>query len=207
MDKKIIYVIDSEDTCELLKFVLDKQGYNVIGSTLSEDFFNNFKNDINTCILLDIKMPFMEELDTREKFKERGILSPMIYMFGRTDMGYVAKGFRSREALNFIEKPFKMDEILSAINYALESNLKELELTNKIISIESILDKLTDKQKEVLSYLSLGYSHKKIAKLMDISFRTVAAHLATIKNKSQLPISELIPEIIHYNFYKSNSVV
>lgn len=97
MTKKLVYVIDSEDTCELLKFVLDKHGYSVVGSSLSEDFYFNYNDQINSCILLDIKMPVMEGLNPEFMLK---IKSPIVYMFNRLDLGYVAKGFRMG-AINF----------------------------------------------------------------------------------------------------------
>jgi DNA-binding NtrC family response regulator len=163
-----IYTINDNQIYELLTFVLNSTVYSI--SQLSN--LNELK-DVATCgiALVPIGAIHIEPITMQ---------IPIVYIIQHKDLVYASKAF-SIGKINFIETPFKTTDLIDIINNVLDND-----------KLQVCINKLTYKEQEVLSNLRTGDSHKKIAKIMDISFRTVESHIFNIKNKTQSDINTVI---------------
>ncbi len=134
------------------------------------------------CILLDIKMPQMSGLELQRWLVGHGINIPVIFLTGTGDIPLSSQAFRTG-ALDFLEKPFDIDTLLERIHEALQRDSEQWHTRCRKKLLKELFSHLSPREKEVLKWVSVGYSSKEIANAMGISNRTIEVHRAHIMEK------------------------
>jgi len=199
--KPHIYLIDSnEDLLVSIASFLEENGYPVSASVSYFDFLTEYNDSEQCCMIMDINTPCIGGLGLHAELFKRKIIIPIIFMADELLLSEVSVGLKSG-AIDYIKKPVDVFELISTIEESIQKNLDIIECHKDYDTIKKLFDKITLREKEVLDLLSEGFSHKKIAKLLDISFRTVETHIQHIKLKTNIDVSELIIRNVKNSIY------
>ncbi len=144
------------------------------------------------CIVSDVRMPGIDGLELQRRLKTLGVNLPVIIMTGHADVSLAVEAMKVG-AVDFIEKPFDDEYLLSAIHVALErynrNGNREMEATQ----IEAKLQSLSTRESEVLKGLLAGQPNKTIAFDLKLSTRAIEVHRANVMTKmGATSLSDLI---------------
>ena len=188
-----IHIIDDDPS--MLKYLSD------LVSTLDyksqtydngNDFLDNYSNDGLGCLVLDLRLPGISGLDLHQQLPEHGIDLPVIMISGFGDISTVVKAMKSG-VLDFLEKPFKGQELLNLIHNAINQHKEIREKSNTQNKAQTRLDSLTKREKQVMELVVVGMLNKDIAKKLEISIKTVEVHRANVMDKmSANSITDLV---------------
>ena len=126
----------------------------------------------------------MSGLELQEELLIRNISIPIIFISGNADIPDSAKAFRAG-ALDFLEKPFDNQTLLERIDEALR---KDVEVKRQLLhkqKIQECLNRLTFREKEVLNLIVNSYSNKEVARILNVSYRTIDAHRSSLMKKME----------------------
>jgi two-component system response regulator FixJ len=178
-----VYLVDDEFSVrDSLRLLIESTGQTVRSFDSAEAFLKSYDHKEPGCLLLDIRMPTMSGLELQEELLAREISIPIIFISGHAGIPDSAKAFRSG-AVDFLEKPFDNELLLERIEEAIKKDIANREQCAESLLIQSRLASLTVREHEVLSLIVKGRPNKEIARMMDISNRTVEAHRARIMEK------------------------
>jgi len=141
----ILVVDDEEDICEILKFNLESEGYQVDAVTSSEEALHK-KLDKYNLFLLDIMMKGMSGYRLADEIrKQRKIDAPIFFITAKNTENDKLTGF-SVGADDYITKPFSIKEVVARVKAALRRadhihGIDEEERTIKIAGIELDVEK------------------------------------------------------------------
>ncbi|TAL03256.1 MAG: response regulator [Rhodospirillaceae bacterium] len=194
----VVHVIDDDDAVRhSLTLLLEMSG---LLATAHESAlaFLEVVSTLTTggCIIADIRMPGMDGLELQRTLTKKGVTLPVIIMTGHADVPIAVQALKNG-AVDFIEKPFSDDVLLTAVRTALEVSQQTRSTQTRVVEIQQRLDTLTAREKEVLEGLLIGHPNKTIAFDLSMSPRTVEVHRARIMQKMQArSLSELIRMIM-----------
>ena len=184
-DRRLIHIIDDEDSIRRSAgFMLKTSGFAVRPWESGVEFLKEVRYAEAGCILLDVRMPEMDGLEVQQQLNERGITMPVIVLTGHGDIGIAVKAMKAG-AVDFLEKPFEADTLLTAIERAFERIEARHDAAARAADASIFLGALTAREREVLDGLAQGYPNKTIAYDLGISSRTVVVHRANIMTKLQ----------------------
>ena len=181
----LVHIVDDDDAVrDALLELLDSVGMKGVGFQSADDFLLDLNANIAGCLLLDIRMPGMSGLDLQKKLHEMGSTLPIIFITGHADVPMAIEAMKYG-AVEFIEKPFREQELLDCVNSAMKNARESYERNVEKKQIQDRLSSLTVREKEALALLSEGYPNKVIADKMGISQRTVENHRANLLEKME----------------------
>jgi len=201
----LVYLVDDEFSVrDSLALLIESTGQSVRSFESAEAFLNNYDPEHPGCLLLDVRMPSMSGLELQGELLKREIFIPIIFISGHAGIPDSAKAFRAG-AVDFLEKPFDNEILLERIDEAIKKDIASREQFIEHREIQNRLDHLTHREQEVLSLIVRGHSNKEIAKILDISNRTVEAHRASIMEKMQVKsLAELMVLATHSEMLNDN---
>ncbi len=188
-----VYLIDDDEAVRAsTSMLLEAAGMKVRSFGSGREFLAVAPELRAGCVLTDVRMPEMDGLELQRRLREIGVRLPVVIMTGHADVPMAIKALKAG-ASDFIEKPFKEDILLKAVQSAIETSRESLEVEEQKASIKSALASLTPRERQVLDALVAGHPHKVIAKDLGMSPRTVEVHRARIMDKTGAgSLSELV---------------
>src|ERR1700730_15013847 len=124
-----VYVVDDDDGMRrALDTLLSTVGYKTAVFSRPSEFLANFKTDAPGCLVLDIRMPDMSGLELQQHLNRMGSMLPVIFITGHGDVPMAVQAMKEG-AFEFVQKPFRDQELLDHINHALQldcDNRKDL---------------------------------------------------------------------------------
>jgi FixJ family two-component response regulator len=186
----VIYVVDDDDALrDSLRWLLESAGYRVADFSSTEPFLDAFEPGAAACLLLDVRMPGMSGIELQEQLLRRDQRIPIIFITGHGDVP-MAVGAIKRGAFDFIEKPFRDDELLARIRSAIAVECRG---TAQQQAAASRLATLSRRERDVMEGAVAGKPNKIIADELGISIKTVEAHRARMMGKLGVSsIAELV---------------
>jgi two-component system, LuxR family, response regulator FixJ len=144
------------------------------------------------CVVTDVRMPDMSGIELMRRLKELGIKVPVIVMTGHGDVPLAVEAMKAG-AVDFIEKPFNDDMMLTAVRAALARGEAVGKRDAERAQIEQRLNSLSGREHEVLLGLVRGHPNKIIAHELGISPRTVEIYRANVMTKMEAAsLSDLV---------------
>jgi FixJ family two-component response regulator len=136
------------------------------------------------CLVLDIRMPGLSGLELQNQLNSDSVSVPIIFITGHGDVE-MAVGAMRKGAFDFIQKPFRDQELLDRISQAMQaSETKRSEENERSTSVDN-WHKLTTRELEVANHVVTGRQNKVIAYELGLSQRTVEIHRARVLEKTQ----------------------
>jgi FixJ family two-component response regulator len=182
LEPKVYIVDDDEAVRESLALLLDSMDQNCQSFNSAVDFLDAYSGEITGWLVLDIRMPGMNGLELQKQLNVQGSILPIIFVTGHGDVPMAVEAMQ-HGAVDFIQKPYREQDLLDKINMAIaldESNREALEHRHKIIEK---LSTLTPREKEVMEMMVNGKANKVIAIDLGIRQRTVEIHRARVMEK------------------------
>ncbi len=139
------------------------------------------------CILLDVRMPGMNGLALFEQLQANGIAQawPVIFLTGHADVPTAVDSVK-RGAFDFCEKPFSDNALVDRVEQALALSQERLMARMQQNFLQSRLQELTERERDVMRLVVEGLPNKLIADQLDISVRTVEVHRARVFEKMEV---------------------
>jgi FixJ family two-component response regulator len=130
-------------------------------------------------------MPGMSGLQLQEQLIERKATLPIIFITGHGDVN-MAVSTMKKGAVDFIEKPFNLEDIKPIISRFLDQAYEQMQEALTQQEVDSLLARLTGREEQVLERIVAGRLNKQIADDLSISIKTVEAHRANIMEKLEV---------------------
>ncbi len=176
----VVHLIDDDDGVrQAVAFLLTTSGFAVRVYDSAAAFLDALPTLQPGCIVTDVRMPEMDGLELQRQLKLRGVGLPVIVITGHGDVPLAVEAMKAG-AIDFIEKPFNDEKLLSAIRIAIDRHARDANREDEIAAIRSRLDALSPREREVLDGLVAGLPNKTIAYDLKISARTVEVHRANL---------------------------
>jgi FixJ family two-component response regulator len=152
----------------------------VFGS--ASDMLKSKLPDVASCLVLDVRLPGLSGLDFQTELAKANIHIPIIFMTGHGDIPMTVRAMKGG-AVDFLTKPFRDQDMLDAVMKAIERDRKRREADKIVASLQSLLDTLTPREREILALVSSGLLNKQIAAELGLAEITVKIHRGHIMKK------------------------
>jgi len=178
-----IYLIDDDESMRTsLSRMLKDVGYIVEDFSSAVTFLEHSLPVAPAVILLDMQMPDMTGLDLQEKILKIGRKTPIIFVSGQSHPHQIVKSLK-QGAVDFLFKPFNLDDLLKAVADALEFDRRQLKRVSKEVETKKDYATLTPREKEVCFWLVKGLLNKDIAVKLGTTDATIKVHKARVMDK------------------------
>jgi len=182
-DSPLVYVVDDDeavrDSLMLLLRAVGQPGQAYASAT---EFLESYNPEQHGCLVADIRMPGMSGLDLQKELIRQGAPIPVIFITGHGDVPMAVDAMKSG-ALDFIEKPFRDQDLLDKVHQALSWDKARHEENLQGLAIRERLATLTPRETEVMERVVQGQANKVIAMDLGVSQRTVEIHRARVMEK------------------------
>jgi len=192
-----VFVVDDEEGVRsLLVRTCQRAGIHAEGFRTAEEFLAAFRPEQPGCLLLDVTLPGMSGLQLQQALRERNARIPIIFLTGSADVNIATAGMRAG-AVDLLEKPFEGDVLFARLHEALDLDRQHRQEEAAWREINSKVETLTARERQVLEHLVAGHANKIVALLLNTSPRTVEVHRARIMRKMKVDsLAELVRQIL-----------
>ena len=178
-----VHIVDDDEAMrDSLKWLLESRGLKVELYASAEAFLRAFDNNFRGCLVLDVRMPGMSGLDLFEQLQSRSSALPVVFITGHGDVPMAVSALK-KGAADFIEKPFNDQDMLVLIQSCLDLDRANAAKRAERASVAQNLERLTQREREVLALIVAGKLNKQIADELGISIKTVEAHRSRVMEK------------------------
>ncbi|AMN47622.1 hypothetical protein ACG33_11030 [Steroidobacter denitrificans] len=157
-------------------------GYRSIAFPRPEEFLEKYDPGQPGCLVLDVRMPEMSGLEVQQHLNRMGAMIPIILVTGHGDIPMAVQAMKDG-AFDFLQKPFRDQDLLDRINGALKLDAKNRASVEKHAELKQRAESLTPREREVMSRVVDGQANKVIAIDLGLSERTVEIHRANVMDK------------------------
>jgi len=192
-EKGIVHVVDDDEALrESLAFLLRTANIEVRTYASAVAFLDALPDARASCVITDVRMPGMSGIELLRRLQELKIAMPVIVITGHGDVPLAVEAMKIG-ALDFLEKPFDDEVLLTSVRSALMRQDGDTKRHTERAEIESKLAALSNRERDVLGGLVAGRANKQIAYDLGISPRTVEIYRANLMNKMQAgSLSDLV---------------
>ena len=178
-----VYVVDDDEAVrDSVQWLLEGQDFRVRSFESSEVFLARYDPREVACLIVDIRMDGMSGLELQDRLIERNSPLPIAFITGHGDVP-LAVDTMKKGALDFIQKPFKEEQLVPLVERMLEQARANFAEHQQAASRDALLSKLTGREAQVLERIVAGRINKQMADDLGISIKTVEAHRANIMEK------------------------
>ena len=179
----IVFLVDDDRTVlKALSRMLEAKGYQVRAFSSARQFLSEHDPSVLGCAIFDVSMPDLDGLELQAALATSGVERPIIFITGQGEIPDSVAAMKAG-AIDFLTKPVKSRELLAAIALASEKETKVRELRSELAFVNDLVEKLTPREKEVLSDVIAGLLNKQIAAHLGIAEKTVKLHRGRVMQK------------------------
>jgi two-component system response regulator FixJ len=192
-DKGKVYVIDDDEAVrDSLNFLFDSAGFDVTLFETAVSFLDALPGLDFGCVVSDVRMPGLDGIELLKRMKAGHSTFPIVIMTGHGDVPLAVEAMKLG-AVDFLEKPFEDDRLISMIETAIRQAEPAAKSEALTLDIAARIASLSPRERQVMEGLIAGLSNKLIARDYDISPRTIEVYRANVMTKMQAnSLSELV---------------
>jgi FixJ family two-component response regulator len=182
-DEAIVFIIDDDARMRAaMERLLKSVGLHAEAFATPQEFLRRKAPDNPSCLVLDVRLPGMSGLDVQRKLIDSGIHIPVIFISGHGDIPMTVKAMKSG-AVEFLTKPFRDQDLLDAIQQALERENESRQQQHEIQKLKDNYETLTAREREVMGLVVSGMLTKQIASRLGTSEITAQVHRGHVMRK------------------------
>ena len=180
-----VYIVDDDPAIRIaMQALLESVNLKHEIFASADEFLRHEEQHRSGCLVLDIRMPGLGGLELQDELIARGSSLPIIFITGHGDVPMAVEAMQ-KGAVDFIQKPFRDQELLDRINEALLTDQQQREIRQRQDEVVHRLERLTKREREVFDLVVTGKPNKVIAFDLDVSQRTVEIHRARVMEKME----------------------
>ena len=180
-----VFIIDDDQGMrQAIQDLVESVGLRAESFATGEEFLEKPRTAHPSCLVLDVRLPQMSGLDFQRKLAELGVLIPIIFITAHGDIPMSVKALKSG-AVEFLTKPFRDQDLLDAIQQALQLDRAAREQRADINDVRERYQALTAREREVMTLVISGMLNKHIAAKIGASEATVKIHRGHLMEKMQ----------------------
>jgi FixJ family two-component response regulator len=181
--QRVVYVIDDDASMRnALESLLGSVGLRVETFGSAQEFFEKKLPEAAICLVVDVRLPGLSGLDFQAELSRANIDVPIIFITGHGDIAMTVKAMKAG-AVEFLTKPFRDQDLLDAVKFALEKDEAKRNSRKTIAVVRSLYDSLTPREQEVIGLVTAGLMNKQVAAEMGVSEITVKVHRGNVMRK------------------------
>jgi FixJ family two-component response regulator len=179
----VVFIVDDDAPLrESLKNLIRSVGLRVEPFASAQEFLRSKRPDVPGCLVLDVRLQGLSGLDLQKRMADSDIEMPIIFITGHGDIPMTVQAMKAG-AVEFLTKPFRDQDLLDAIQQALERDRKAREQRAESQQLRRRFDLLTQREREVMGLVVTGLLNKQIAAELGTSETTVKIHRHQVMEK------------------------
>lgn len=189
----IVFLVDDDVSVrESVASLLRSVGLTVRAYANASEYLAADRPDLPGCLILDVRMPGLSGLDLQDELTRHGIGTPVIFITGHGDIPMTVRAMKAG-AVEFLPKPFRDQELLDAVQHAIEADRIRRVTQAERMSVQSRFERLSPREREVFAYVVTGMLNKQVASELGTSEITIKVHRAAIMQKMQ---ADSLPDLV-----------
>lgn len=182
-DKAVVFIVDDDDRMRAaMQRLLKTVGLHSEAFATPQGFLQHNLPDVASCLVLDVRLPGMSGLEVQHKLNEAGVQLPIIFITSHGDIPMTVAAMKSG-AIEFLTKPFRDQDLLDAIQQALEREEKTRQQSREVRKLKQRYESLTARERQVMGLLVSGLLTKQIASKLGTSEVTAQLHRGQVMHK------------------------
>jgi FixJ family two-component response regulator len=182
-DEPTVFVVDDDEMIrEALAGLFRSVGLRVNSFSTAAELLRSKQPDSPCCLVLDVRLPGVSGLDFHSEMAKANIRIPVIFITGHGDIPMTVRAMKAG-AVDFLTKPFRDQDMLDAVSLALERDRKRRELEISAADLKRKFDTLTQREREVMAYVTAGLMNKQVAGELGVTEITVKIHRGNAMRK------------------------
>jgi FixJ family two-component response regulator len=193
MSEPTVFIIDDDPSARRgITRLLRAAGLNANSFTSGREFLASGSTDEPGCIVLDVRMPDMTGPELQAELGKADHCLPIIFLSGHADVPIAARAMKSG-AVDFLTKPVDRDDLLEAIRLSFEEDAENRARRAESSELGGRIEALTQREREVMTWVITGLLNKQIAGELGISEETVKIHRGRMMRKTGVAsVAELV---------------
>lgn len=188
-----VFIIDDDPGVrDSIHDLLESVGLRSQSFATTQEFLRGKRGDGPSCLVLDVRLPGMSGLDFQRKLAEAGVPIPIVFLTGHGDIPMTVQAMKSG-AVAFLTKPFREQDLLDAIQQALERDRTTRAQQREVEDLRKRYETLTPRERQVMDLVVSGMLNKQIAGELEASETTIKIHRGHVMQKMQAgSLAELV---------------
>lgn len=180
----VFIVDDDQGVRQAVQDLVESVGLHAEAFATGQEFLDRKPSSRPSCLVLDVRLPQMSGLDFQRKLAEAGVQIPIIFITAHGDIPMSVRALKAG-AIEFLAKPFRDQDLLDAIQQALQRDRAAREQQHEVVSLHTRYQSLTAREREVMALVVAGLQNKQIAAEIGASEATVKVHRGNVMQKMQ----------------------
>jgi len=178
-----VFIIDDDRGMrQAIQDLVESVGLRAEAFATGQDFLRKQLTGTPSCLVLDVRLPQLSGLDFQRQLAETGVQIPIIFITAHGDIPMSVRALKSG-AVEFLTKPFRDQDLLDAIQQALQRDSAAREQQTEIHELKQRFQSLTVREREVMTLVVSGMLNKQIASEIGASEATVKIHRGHVMQK------------------------
>lgn len=183
LDLPIVYVVDDDVSIrESLELLIRSEGFRVETFGSAQEFLARPRAEVPSCLVLDVSLPGLSGLELQKMLSSEGVDLPIIFITSYGDVPMTVRAMKAG-AVEFLTKPFEAEVLCASIRLALEGSTAALSVQLELRLLSQRYASLSQREREVMSFVVMGLLNKQVAGELGISEITVKAHRGKVMRK------------------------
>jgi FixJ family two-component response regulator len=179
----VVFVIDDDPlTRGSLSSLFRSVGLDVKVFASATELLQNPLPAVPSCLVLDVRLPRLSGFDLQTELSRLGVKIPIIFITGHGDIPMSVKAMKAG-AVDFLTKPFRDQEMLDAVAWALERDQKRRNEEQSFSDMRARFESLTSREREIMALVTAGLMNKQVGGRIGISEMTVKIHRGHVMRK------------------------
>jgi FixJ family two-component response regulator len=178
-----VFVVDDDASVrEALASLIASVALRVECFATPGEFLRRARNDSPSCVVLDVRMPGLSGLEVQQRLAHTERKMPVIFISAHGDIPMAVRAMKDG-AIEFLPKPFRDEDLLSAIRQALDHDAIAVTQRSEARAVRARYARLTKRQRQVIALIVEGRLNKQIAAQLGLSENTVKVHRHRIMDR------------------------